>query len=120
MVLQEPSQRSWQGKCTLTVPLGWGLEVLGLFLQLWGSAQSWGLPACPGRENLWLWILSPRGSGWIRGSKTLSLSLSPSDLSGPVNGESLSQKSEGTEEKDKSQGPGAGELEAPTEEPHNK
>uniref|UniRef100_A0A8C9MXW4 HDGF like 2 n=1 Tax=Serinus canaria TaxID=9135 RepID=A0A8C9MXW4_SERCA len=42
------------------------------------------------------------------------------DLSGPVNGESLSQKSEGTEEKDKSQGPGAGELEASTEEPHNK
>ncbi|NXP41512.1 HDGR2 protein, partial [Leiothrix lutea] len=41
------------------------------------------------------------------------------DLSGPVNGESLSQKSEGTEEKDKSQGPGAGELEASTEEPHN-
>uniref|UniRef100_A0A8C0UDU5 Hepatoma-derived growth factor-related protein 2 n=1 Tax=Cyanistes caeruleus TaxID=156563 RepID=A0A8C0UDU5_CYACU len=40
------------------------------------------------------------------------------DLSGPVNGES--QKSEGTEEKDKSQGPGAGELEASTEEPHNK
>ncbi|XP_015507122.1 hepatoma-derived growth factor-related protein 2 isoform X2 [Parus major] len=39
------------------------------------------------------------------------------DLSGPVNGES--QKSEGTEEKDKSQGPGAGELEASTEEPHN-
>uniref|UniRef100_U3JEH4 Hepatoma-derived growth factor-related protein 2 n=1 Tax=Ficedula albicollis TaxID=59894 RepID=U3JEH4_FICAL len=42
------------------------------------------------------------------------------DLSGPVNGESLSQKSEGTEEKDKSQGPGAGELEASTEEPHSK
>ncbi|XP_030919880.1 hepatoma-derived growth factor-related protein 2 [Geospiza fortis] len=41
------------------------------------------------------------------------------DLSGPVNGESLSQKSEGAEEKDKSQGPGAGELEASTEEPHN-
>uniref|UniRef100_A0A8B9ZB56 Hepatoma-derived growth factor-related protein 2 n=1 Tax=Buteo japonicus TaxID=224669 RepID=A0A8B9ZB56_9AVES len=34
------------------------------------------------------------------------------DLSGPVNGESLSQKAEGTEEKDKSQGPGAGEPEA--------
>lgn len=46
--------------------------------------------------------------------------LFPSDLSGPVNGESLSQKSEGTEEKDKNLGPGAGELEAPTEEPHNK
>ncbi|XP_009873909.1 PREDICTED: hepatoma-derived growth factor-related protein 2, partial [Apaloderma vittatum] len=39
------------------------------------------------------------------------------DLSGPVNGESLSQKAEGTDEKDKSQGPGAGELEAPGEEP---
>lgn len=46
--------------------------------------------------------------------------LLPLDLSGPVNGESLSQKAEGTEEKDKSQGPGAGELEASTEEPHNK
>nr|XP_047933771.1 hepatoma-derived growth factor-related protein 2 isoform X2 [Anser cygnoides] len=43
------------------------------------------------------------------------------DLSGPVNGESLSQKAEGTEEKerDKSQGPGAGELEASAEEAHN-
>ncbi|XP_027525695.1 hepatoma-derived growth factor-related protein 2 isoform X1 [Corapipo altera] len=40
------------------------------------------------------------------------------DLPGPVNGESLSQKSEGTEEKDKSQGVGAAEPEAP-EEPHN-
>ncbi|NWR89090.1 HDGR2 protein, partial [Furnarius figulus] len=40
------------------------------------------------------------------------------DLSGPVNGESLSQKSEGTEEKDKSQGLGAGEPEV-SEEPHN-
>lgn len=56
----------------------------------------------------------------MRGSKSLSLSLFPADLSGPVNGESLSQKSEGTEEKDKSQGPGVGELEASTEEPHNK
>ncbi|NXS55408.1 HDGR2 protein, partial [Brachypteracias leptosomus] len=41
------------------------------------------------------------------------------DLSGPVNGESLSQKSEGTEEKDKSQGAGAGEPEVSTEETHN-
>ncbi|XP_075632621.1 hepatoma-derived growth factor-related protein 2 isoform X2 [Balearica regulorum gibbericeps] len=41
------------------------------------------------------------------------------DLSGPVNGESLSQKSEGTEEKDKNQGPGAGEPEASAEETHN-
>ncbi|NXX60497.1 HDGR2 protein, partial [Scopus umbretta] len=41
------------------------------------------------------------------------------DLSGPVNGESLSQKAEGTEEKDKGQGPGAGELEASAEETHN-
>lgn len=44
------------------------------------------------------------------------------DLSGPVNGESLSQKMEGTEEqeRDKSRGPGAGEPEAPSEEAHNK
>uniref|UniRef100_A0A8C3LJD8 Hepatoma-derived growth factor-related protein 2 n=1 Tax=Chrysolophus pictus TaxID=9089 RepID=A0A8C3LJD8_CHRPC len=44
------------------------------------------------------------------------------DLSGPVNGESLSQKTEGTEEqeRDKSRGPGAGEPEAPSEEAHNK
>ncbi|KAM9215392.1 hepatoma-derived growth factor-related protein 2 isoform 1-T1 [Leptosomus discolor] len=41
------------------------------------------------------------------------------DLSGPVNGESLTQKAEGPEEKDKSQGPGAGEPEASTEETHN-
>ncbi|OXB61636.1 hypothetical protein ASZ78_006324 [Callipepla squamata] len=43
------------------------------------------------------------------------------DLSGPVNGESLSQKTEGTEEqeRDKSQGPGAGEPEASTEEAQN-
>ncbi|KAM6041576.1 hepatoma-derived growth factor-related protein 2 isoform 1-T1 [Chlamydotis macqueenii] len=41
------------------------------------------------------------------------------DLLGPVNGESLSQKAEGTEEKDKSQGPGAGEVEVSTEETHN-
>ncbi|NXE15939.1 HDGR2 protein, partial [Lophotis ruficrista] len=41
------------------------------------------------------------------------------DLLGPVNGESLSQKAECTEEKDKSQGPGeAGEVEASTEETH--
>ncbi|XP_071583559.1 hepatoma-derived growth factor-related protein 2 isoform X1 [Heliangelus exortis] len=38
------------------------------------------------------------------------------ELSGPVNGESISQKAEGTEE-DKTQGPG--EPEASTEEPHN-
>lgn len=118
-MLQEPSQRNWQGKSTLTVPLGCGTEVWGPFLQLWGSAQSWGplRLSCMSRDNLW-----PQGSGWTRGSKSLSpsLSLFPSDLSGPVNGESLSQKSEGTEEKDKSQGAGAGELEASTEEPHNK
>ncbi|XP_051495724.1 hepatoma-derived growth factor-related protein 2 isoform X2 [Apus apus] len=41
------------------------------------------------------------------------------ELSGPVNGESLSQKAEATEEKDKSQGPGAGEPEASNEEPLN-
>ncbi|XP_068276585.1 hepatoma-derived growth factor-related protein 2 isoform X1 [Nyctibius grandis] len=41
------------------------------------------------------------------------------DLSGPVNGESLSQKAEGTEEKDKSQGLDAGEPEGPAEETHN-
>ncbi|XP_042651037.1 LOW QUALITY PROTEIN: hepatoma-derived growth factor-related protein 2 [Tyto alba] len=41
------------------------------------------------------------------------------DLSGPVNGESLSQKAEGMEEKDRSQGPGAGEPEASAEETHN-
>ncbi|XP_010189311.1 PREDICTED: hepatoma-derived growth factor-related protein 2 [Mesitornis unicolor] len=41
------------------------------------------------------------------------------DLSGPVNGESLSQKAEGTEEKDKSQGSGAEEPEASGEETHN-
>ncbi|OXB70312.1 UNVERIFIED_CONTAM: hypothetical protein H355_013648 [Colinus virginianus] len=43
------------------------------------------------------------------------------DLSGPVNGESLSQKTEGTEEqeRDKSRGPGAGEPEASTEEAQN-
>ncbi|XP_061871220.1 hepatoma-derived growth factor-related protein 2 isoform X3 [Colius striatus] len=41
------------------------------------------------------------------------------DLSGPVNGESLSQKAEGTEEKDKSQGLGAGEPEASSEETHS-
>ncbi|NXE28040.1 HDGR2 protein, partial [Ardeotis kori] len=40
------------------------------------------------------------------------------ELLGPVNGESLSQKAEGTEEKDKSQGPGAGEVEASAEETH--
>lgn len=92
------------------------MEVLGL--QLWGSGQAWG--PLRTRDSLWPWILSPRGLGWMRGSKSLSLSLFLSDLSGPVNGESLSQKSEGTEEKDKSQGPGAGELETSTEEPHNK
>ncbi|XP_010002055.1 PREDICTED: hepatoma-derived growth factor-related protein 2 [Chaetura pelagica] len=41
------------------------------------------------------------------------------ELSGPVNGESLSQKAEATEEKDKSQGAGAGEPEASNEEPLN-
>ncbi|XP_069734166.1 hepatoma-derived growth factor-related protein 2 isoform X1 [Phaenicophaeus curvirostris] len=41
------------------------------------------------------------------------------DLSGPVNGESLSQKAEGTEDKDKSQGQGAGEPELSAEETHN-
>ncbi|NXS91012.1 HDGR2 protein, partial [Jacana jacana] len=41
------------------------------------------------------------------------------DLAGPVNGESLFQKAEGTEEKDKSQGPGAGEPEGSAEETHN-
>ncbi|NXN23299.1 HDGR2 protein, partial [Nycticryphes semicollaris] len=41
------------------------------------------------------------------------------DLAGPVNGESLSQKAEGTEEKDKSQGLGAGEPEGSAEETHN-
>lgn len=60
-MLQEPSQRNWQGKSTLTVPLGWGMEVLGPFLQLGGSAQSWGplRLGCLPRDGLWPWILSP-------------------------------------------------------------
>ncbi|KAM6332264.1 hepatoma-derived growth factor-related protein 2 isoform 3-T3 [Alca torda] len=41
------------------------------------------------------------------------------DLLGPVNGESLSQKAESTEEKDKSQGPGAREPDGSAEETHN-
>lgn len=83
---------------------------------------SLGVPCLDG-DNLLLWVVQPLGvemdyvphGGGV--SEPLSSLL---DLSGPVNGESLSQKAEGTEEKDKSQGLGAGEPEASAEETHNK
>lgn len=62
------------------------------------------------------------GVVWVRTAPSVPTCLFSADLSGPVNGESLSQKMEGTEEqeRDKSRGPGAGEPEAPSEEAHNK
>lgn len=81
---------------------------------------------CLDGDNPWpraLGLRSPSGvrmDGVPRGDRVSEPLCSLLDLSGPVNGESLSQKAEGTEEKDKSQGLGAGEPEASAEETHNK
>lgn len=106
-------------------------------LSLRGHSNSCLGKATVGIPMLWAWLCirttccaGPSGAqplGW--GGVGENCPRSPSipaclftDLSGPVNGESLSQKTEGTEEqeRDKSRGPGAGELEAPSEEAHNK
>ncbi|NXH17928.1 HDGR2 protein, partial [Bucco capensis] len=76
------------------------------------STDPWGTPLVTGLQQ------------WVAlGSHTWPFQSlvcwSARNLSGPVNGESLSQKAEGTQEKDKSQGPGAGEPEVSTEETHN-